>query len=238
LTNININIYSNWFGFYPKIEIRGFTVKDKNNIFAVAAIILMVSAMGLGCVAIGKTYQYSWRLNFAQKHLDIAQGVTDAEAQYNEISKTIEILDTFPKQGNYLIYNPSYPTTNMQTSWSALYQLQNYSREISALDKSSSAYQLGIYNFQEKVTYFRTNLWEAFPTYWRWGAYGWLGETAEYLGIFGFLPSMMLLMVTHIRNKMPKSLLALLATTFILMIIFGAIIFYILNVPVYYTGPI
>jgi hypothetical protein len=69
-----------------------------HNIIATGFILIMIASIGFGGISVAHSYQYKWRLNFAEKHLDIAQGVTDADSQYEEISKTIEILKQFPKE--------------------------------------------------------------------------------------------------------------------------------------------
>jgi len=207
--------------------------------FVVASLVLVIIAsIGFGSISMAHSYQYTWRINFAEKHLEIATGVTDAESQYNEISKTIEILDTFPKQGNYLIYNKYYPTTDMETAWSALYQLKNYTNEIKYLDKASSTYQIGIYNSQEKILYFKTTLWEAYPTFVYWGAYGWLMDLSAYLGIIGFSFSLFVLLSDSLRKNISKNKIIILLLMNCWLAMVGIIFYIILNIPVFYRGPI
>lgn len=209
-----------------------------HNIIVTCLIIVIIASIGLGSISVAHSYQYKWRLNFAEKHLDIAQGVTDAESQYDEISKTIEILDTFPRKGNYLIYNKYYPTTEMETAWSALYQLENYTNEIKDLDKSSSAYQIGIYNSQEKISYFKTTLWQAFPTFVYWGAWGWLGDVSLILGMLGGAFGWFALIFNSFRREVSKRIKIILLLTLSVLIIEGIIFYIIFYVPVFYTGPV
>jgi hypothetical protein len=204
----------------------------------VLIVALIAASIILGSVSVASTYQYNWRLNFAEKHLEIAQGVTDADSQYTEISKTIEILQIFPKEGNYLIYNQNYPTTDMKTAWSALYQLQNYSNEIKGLDRNSSAYQLGIYNSQEKISYFKTTLWDAYTIFVYWGVKGWVRHLAFLTGIIGFAGSELVLMTGHLRRNLSRNIKIILCAAVASQVIAAVILYYIVSVPVFYTGPV
>ncbi|GMX58668.1 MAG: hypothetical protein MCSN_3220 [Candidatus Microsyncoccus archaeolyticus] len=209
-----------------------------HNIIATGFILIMIASIGFGGISVAHSYQYKWRLNFAEKHLDIAQGVTDADSQYEEISKTIEILNTFPKEGNYLVYNKYYPLTDMGTAWSALYQLKNYTSEIKDLDETSSAYQLGIYNSQEKISYFKASLWQAYPTFVYWGVWGWLGDVSLILGVLGGAFSWFLLILNSFRRQISKGKRIILLLTLSVLMIEGIICYIIFYVPVFYTGPV
>lgn len=140
------------------------------------AIILMCFAIFAGLVSMGLTYQYQWRLRFAQSHLDVAQAVSNAETQYQEVTRAIEILKDFPKEGNYDFWNRFNPKTNLERAWNALYEIKNYADSVRKLETDSSAYHIGVYNIQEKIQYFENEYLGAFSNYIFWGAGEWIGQ--------------------------------------------------------------
>lgn len=144
------------------------------------AILLMCLSMLLGFISMGLVYQYEWRQRFAGAHLDIAQASSDATTQYQEISKAIEILGTFPKEGNWHFFNKLNPKTNLANAWKALQEVQAYAKLSATLEKNSSAYNIAIYNTQEKIQYFENEYMGAFSTYIDWGAGRYIGE---YIGL-------------------------------------------------------
>lgn len=144
------------------------------------AIVLMCLSMLLGFISMGLVYQYEWRQRFAGAHLDIAQAASDATTQYQEISRAIEILQTFPKEGNWDFFNKLNPKTNIANAWKALQEAQTYTELSTTLEKNSSAYNIAIYNTQEKIQYFENEYMGAFSVYIDWGAGRYIGN---YIGV-------------------------------------------------------
>jgi hypothetical protein len=209
-------------------------MKGKGYVAFVVA--LMAASIIFGAISVAYTYDYGWRVNFAEKHLNVAQSVTDAESQYVEISRAIEILQVFPKEGNYFILNKNDPLTNMTITWMSLYQLQGYANEIRKMDRNSSSYQIGIYNSQEKISYFKENLWESFETFITWGANGWLAYLAASLGIFGFMAG--LIVASPYEHKVDYQGRSIIFRTFFLTLIALIVFFIIAGIPLFYTGPV
>lgn len=137
------------------------------SIFLLALIIIIALSL-----VTGPYYQCAWRIVFARRHIDVAQAVTDANSQYNEISKVKEILDSFPKEGNYDFLNKLNPNTDLKTAFLALSEIKNYTDTVRKMKRESSEYQLGIYNTQEKLQYFENTFFEAFEAYRDWGTLG------------------------------------------------------------------
>lgn len=209
-------------------------MKGKGYIAFVVA--LMAVSIIVGAISVASTYDYGWRITFAEKHLDVAQSVTDAQSQYVEISKAIEILQVFPKEGNYFILNKNDPLTSMTITWMSLYQLQDYANETARLDRNSSSYQLGIYNSQEKISYFKENLWESFKTFITWGANGWLAYLALSLGTLGFMVGM--IMTNPFDRRIDHRGRLIIFRTFLLTLVALIVFAIITGIPLFYTGPV
>jgi hypothetical protein len=181
-----------------------------------------------------QSYQYSWRLSFASQHLSNAGAFTDAESQSVEIAKAIEILDAFPKEGNYAFWNKQNPRTDLGAAWKSLHELKAYADEIKKLDKSSPQYQVGIYNIQEKISYFFGNFYGAFTEYEEWGVAGWLAGPTIVCGVIWMIATIMLSIVVTVN----RSSLTPVVANFVIMIAAGAIFLWIYLSPVFYTGPV
>jgi len=205
-----------------------------SSVFLTLAVVFMIATITCGIVGTQQAHQYQWRMRFAQSHLSVAQAVTDADSQYTEINKAIEIYDAFPKQGNYDLLNKRNPNTDLQTTWTALYQLRDYTDQIRKLDKSGSSYQLGIYNSQEKIKYFQQTFGNAFQEYVDYGLRGWLQRLSVILFCCWFMLSFMGL-ATHVGRE--SRLVALYLITAIPMVIAAIIFLIITTMPILYIGP-
>ncbi|MFA5714617.1 MAG: hypothetical protein WC998_02660 [Candidatus Paceibacterota bacterium] len=213
-------------------------MKETND-FSVLAIILMVAAIIFGLAVTNYTYQYGWSMNYAQKHLSIAKGSADVEIQYAEISKAIEILQVFPKEGNYDYLNNVNPSTDMKTGWSSLYQLQNYTNEIRLMDKSSPAYQQGVRNIQERIASSYAVFEAAANSFIGYELKGWVIMLACVVGLVGFIIAIFCLLINFVsynhESPLVKAILFLTALS-IVAVFLGWI--YVQAVPIFYTGPV
>ncbi|MFA5013026.1 MAG: hypothetical protein WC520_00470 [Candidatus Paceibacterota bacterium] len=199
-------------------------------------VLLMIGTVAIGSICVYQSYDSYWRNDFAKKHLRVAQAMTDAKSQNAEISTVIEILQPFPKQGNYNIFNDRDPITDLGNAWQELYELQNYTAQISALDVSSFSYQQGIYNSQEKIAYFEDNLLEAFSWYLEIGKFFW---TLWVVIIFGcgwfFLTELGYAAARgYGDDKYKKAMIASLIILVVVSVVFGILY----TMPVFYTGPV
>lgn len=200
----------------------------------IAVALFFVAIMVCESLSIITANQYRWSYDFAEKHLDVARAMSDAETQEAEISKVIDILQIFPKEGNFDLLNKNNPNTDMRLAWKALYELKNYAGEVKAMDKTSQEHQLGIYNTQEKVSYFKKTFESAFGNYNEWGTFS--GYFLVLSIIFFILWSFSITFFYHANIwGVERSI----ATLSVVGLIFGAIIFiYLSAVPVLYTGPV
>lgn len=206
-------------------------------VLGAVAIVLMSLSIWVGFISMGLVYQYEWRLRFAQSHLDLAQAASDATTQYQEISRAVEILETFPKEGNYAYFNKLNPKTNLANAWKAIRELRSYAEQTASLDKNSSAYNIAIYNSQEKIQYFENEYMGAFTEYIEWGAGRYIGE---FIGCWGLgLAWIICWIITSWWASTDNGWEAL---VWILtsMPIWIAFVFFLWVgiVPVYYSGPV
>jgi hypothetical protein len=200
-------------------------------------IVLMSLSIWVGLISMGLVYQYQWRLKFAQSHLDLAQAASDATTQYQEISRAIEILQTFPKEGNYAYFNKLDPKTNLANAWKALQEAEAYAQQTTTFEKNSSAYNIAIYNIQEKIQYFEDEYIGAFNAYIEWGAGSYIGT---YIGGVGLgIPWLICWIITFLWALTENGWEAL-AWILTSMPIWIAIAFFFWAgiVPVSYSGPV
>ena len=211
-------------------------VNKRRLVLGAVLIVLMSLSIWLGFISMGLVYQYGWRLKFAQSHLDLAQAASDATTQYREISQAIEILQNFPKEGNYAYFNKLNPKTNLANAWKALQEAQVYAGQTMTLDKNSSAYNIAIYNSQEKIQYFEKEYMGAFTEYIEWGAGGYIGTIA----IFGLgLPWITCWFITIAWALTDNGWEALVwILTSIPVWIAVAFFAWVGIAPVYYSGPV
>jgi len=200
------------------------------------AIVLMCLSMFLGFLSMGLVYQYEWRQRFAGAHLDIAQASSDATTQYQELSRAIEILQTFPKEGNWDFFNKLNPKTNIANAWKALQEAQAYAEESANLEKSSAAYNIAIYNTQEKIQYFESEYMGAFSVYITYGAGRYIGD---YLALGLGIVWLICWIITWVSasNDNGWEALVWILTSIPIWIAFVFLI-WIGYAPVYYFGPV
>jgi hypothetical protein len=204
-------------------------------IVGIFAVVLMASSIFMGIIAMNNVYQIEWRNKFANQHLDLAQASSNGETQYTEVSQAISIYSTFPKQGNWDYWNKLNPKTNMVNVWTALNEMQTYANTSASLTITDPAYQIAVYNTQEKVQYFQDNYGDAFDSYITWGAGGWVAG----LGIAMAVASAILLFSVGFWAMMDESQAFIgWLLVFIPLIIAGIFFAWVGISPVYYTGPI
>ena len=196
----------------------------------------MFLAIFINFIAFALVHQYEWRLHFANAHLDAAQAVTDAKTQYFEVKRAVEILQVFPKEGNYYFFNKLDPKTNLANAWRALLEIENYTASISELDKNSPEYQIGIYNSQEKIQYFEREYWGAFDNFKTWGAGGYLGSVSIIFGVIWFI-FWAITMFWALDDGEGWETLAWLLSSIPIWIAFAFFLWVGMS-PVFYSGPV
>lgn len=200
----------------------------------IAVALFFVATIVCGSLYLITCSQYVWSHNFAEKHLNVAQVMSDAETQEAEISKAIDILKIFPKEGNFDLLNKNNPSTDMRLAWKALYQLKDYAGEVKGMNKTSQEYQLGIYNTQEKVSYFRNTFGDAFYNYSSWGT---LSSYFFFLCLIFFIA--WVLFFLSLNDTHPQGVKRFIAKFSLVGTICGVVIFiYLFEAPVLYTGPV
>ena len=159
-------------------------MNNGRTVLGMFALASMFVAIFFGLVAMSNAYQYEWRKRFAWAHLDLAEASSDITTQYSEVSKAIQILDTFPQNGNWDFWNKLSPKSNMVNAWLAFYEVQNYTRSTSTLNRTDAAYNVAVYNNQEKIQYVEEQYSGAFDNYITWGAGSYLGSVGIIFGVF------------------------------------------------------
>ena len=204
-------------------------MKDESK-WTIVLVALFVTVLVFGSLTVSSAYQYRWNWDFAQKHLDVALAMSDPDTQELEISKAIDILQMFPKEGNSDPLNKNNPTTDMSLAWKALYQLKDYSTEWKVVDKNSQDYQLVIYNTQEKISHFKKTFRGAFVNYYDWTA---LSTPFYILSIVFFMAFTYPYMILRERYRSRLALLSILG-----IILAGIIFFFLPFTPILYFGPV
>jgi hypothetical protein len=92
-------------------------------------------------------------------------------------------------------------------------------------------------NSQKKISYFKSFLWQAYPTFVYWES-GLVRSVSLILGVLGGAFSWFLLILNSFRRQISKGKRIILLLTLSVLMIEGIICYIIFYVPVFYTGPV